>query len=134
MSNEKKKELELLLNEWPNIQSKQKTISKALESLNIASLRDQIAELDQKKADKSDLTSIVNGSSASGGQLDKLTAQIKKVGQQVLQNYEHINERHEKDQIKFNETVYQLDKNTRQIDYVENVINNMKKRMTDLQK
>ena len=47
MSNEKKQELELLLNEWPNILSKQKTISKALESLNISSLRDQIEELDR---------------------------------------------------------------------------------------
>lgn len=63
MSNEKKQELELLLNEWPNILSKQKTISKALESLNISSLRDQIEELDRQKADRAELTAIQNGSS-----------------------------------------------------------------------
>ena len=80
MSNEKKQELELLLNEWPNILSKQKTISKALESLNISSLRDQIEELDRQKADRSDLTNIQNGSSQSGGQLDKITNQLKKLG------------------------------------------------------
>jgi hypothetical protein len=42
-------------------------MSKALESLNLSSLKEQISELDQQKADRSELSSIKDGSSSSGG-------------------------------------------------------------------
>lgn len=46
MSEEKKQEMELLLEEWPNIQSKQKEISKVLGGLNLSSIKDQLNQIE----------------------------------------------------------------------------------------
>lgn len=109
-------------------------MSKALESLNLSSLKEQISELDQQKADRSELSSIKDGSSSSGGQIEKITGQLKKLGHQMMLNQDEINERNEKEAIKFNEAVYKVDSNQRKLDFIETVINSMKKRMTDLGK
>ena len=66
--------------------------------------------------------------------MEKVTSQLKKLGHQMILNQDEINDKSEKDQIRFNEAVYKVDSNQRKLDFLETVINSMKKRMTDLQK
>lgn len=123
-----------MLTEFPSIRAKQKTISKALEGLNLESLKDQITHVSTLKVDRVEFNEFIANYEELEGKLTAMPSQLKKLSHQLsLTEEEHVNV-FSKFELKIAGHLETLTEHSKKIEWFESIIGNMKKRMTEIQK